>query len=249
MASGGVRWNPEDPVPEAPEGPNGEPVYASNIPAGAEERPVRWYPSGKVEAVECWFDGEVVGRRCYHETGELEGEWPERGGRSHGVDFCWYNPGRITSAEPRLNGFAHGRAKQWSDTGKLIGGYTMIHGTGWDLWWQDWPERPAELTEARAYRNGARHGFEWWLTDGRPREETHFSDGRKHGIERRWNAKGRLARGYPKYWIHDEQVTKRRYLRAAAKDPTLPPFDPRDNLPDREFPSPVREALARVRTS
>ncbi len=62
-------------------------------------------------------------------------------------------------------------------------------------------------------------------------------------IERVWNLRGRLRRGYPKYWIHEVQVTKRRYVRAAQDDPTLPPFRENENRPGRKFPTEIAELL------
>jgi hypothetical protein len=39
-------------------------------------------------------------------------------------------------------------------------------------------------------------------------------------------------------------MTKRQYLRARAKDPTLPPFRKTDNRPQRRFPA---EVIANLR--
>jgi hypothetical protein len=69
--------------------------------------------------------------------------------------------------------------------------------------------------------------------------------GEYHGIERRWNHRRKLHRGYPKYWVRGEAVTKRQYLKAAKSDKTLPRFRSRDNSPRRQFPPVVQKVLLR----
>jgi hypothetical protein len=115
----------------------------------------------------------------------------------------------------------------------------MRHGTGIDLWWISFENGSTYLSEVRYLRAGKRHGFEWWLNeDGRSVwRESHFRDGRMHGIERSWNGQGRLRRGYPRYWVDDVRVTKRQYVRARVGDAALPPFREPDNRPQRRFPS------------
>jgi hypothetical protein len=75
------------------------------------------------------------------------------------VQYRWDELGFLISAEPYEAGLAHGIAKQWHQ-GQLIGSYTMVHGTGLDLWWQS-SDRLIWLSEARYYRDGYRDGFEW----------------------------------------------------------------------------------------
>ena len=74
-------------------------------------------------------------------------------------------------------------------------------------------------------------------------EEKHWFNGQWHGIEREWNFKNKLSRGYPKYWVRGDAVTKRQYIAAARKDVTLPLFRPKDNSPKREFPPEIRRLL------
>lgn len=217
--------------------------YRSSIPKSARERVLATLvTSPKKYLVECVLNGEVVGIRHYHETGDLEHELPLKNGRAHGIEYWSSVPGKLISAEPYSNGLPHGTARQWSDDGKLIGTYTMKHGTGLDLWWQkSFENGKPYLSEARYYKDGKRHGFEWWLNDDQESvwEESHFRNDQSHGIERSWNCHGRLCRGYPKCWVGDARVTKREYLRAQAKDPTLPPFRESDNRPQRRFPPEV----------
>jgi hypothetical protein len=84
-------------------------------------------------------------------------------------------------------------------------------------------------------KDGQPHGYEWWLNEDQRsvRAERHWHDGRLHGIEREWNRSGRLKRGYPKYHIRGERVSKRAYVKACRKDPSLPIFESADNEPVR----------------
>ncbi|HZL18641.1 MAG TPA: hypothetical protein VFG23_12940 [Polyangia bacterium] len=75
--------------------------------------------------------------------------------------------------------------------------------------------------------------------------ETHFIDGKLHGIERSWGVSGKLDRGYPRYWVNDSRVTKRQYVVAAREDRSLPPFHERDNRTKRSLPARVRAEIER----
>ncbi|MBI3910905.1 MAG: hypothetical protein HY320_08220 [Armatimonadetes bacterium] len=213
-------------------------AYVSSIPEYAEERVTVRYPDGAKEQAEYYLAGERVGQRHFHPCGQPSVEYPLRNGVRHGVVYWWALPGEPLSAEPYENGVPHGTAYQWGRDGQLIGTYTLEHGTGIDLWWQDWEDGPVTLVEIHYMQGGFPHGFEWWLNDDQESvyEERHWDRGTLHGIERNWNLRGRLRRGYPRYWVHGKRVTKRDYLRAAAKDPSLPPFRPEDNDPRRTFP-------------
>lgn len=139
---------------------------------------------------------------------------------------------------------------QWSSyDGKVIGSYTMKRGTGIDLWKQEtYPGHSAYLSEARYIKDGNWHGFEWWLNEDQKtvQKENHFWENLQHGITREWNNQGRVKRGYPKYWVRNVRVTKRQYLKAQTKDPSLPPYREVDNLPRRRFPAEVLAAIPRV---
>ena len=101
-----------------------------------------------------------------------------------------------------------------------------VHGTGYDIWRWEWWEGFAPVSEVHSMQDGVPHGYEWWMdADQRSLDhERHWSEGKYHGIERRWNHQRKLHRGYPKYWIRGEAVTKRQYLKAAKSDKTLPRF-------------------------
>lgn len=222
--------------------------YRSSIPKAATEVVVAWYRKTRQKLRSNFLlSGELVGYRMFDRDGELDREVPLRNGVTHGVMYTWSDPGILRSAQPFYNGKPHGVAKQYGRNGDLIGTWRMSDGTGLDLWRQESYEgdQPPFLTEARYLRDGKWHGFEWWFlgANGRLSTERHFHEDLQHGIEREWNHHGRIKRGYPRYWIHGKQVDKRQYLRAVAKDPSLPPFAGRDNEPYRGFPPEVSEHL------
>jgi hypothetical protein len=219
--------------------------YRSSIPKAAQERVTATFAESPQKCTaEYILNGEVVGIRHFHKTGELEHECPLKNGVTHGIEYRSDIPGKLHSAEPFSNGLPHGTARQWSDDGKLMGSYTMRHGTGIDLWWGD-ECGSRYLSEVRYLKDGKWHGFEWWLNDDQKSvwQECHFQNSQMHGIERSWNHLGRLHRGYPRYWVNDVRMTKRQYVRACDKDPTLPPFRETDNRPQRKFPPEIIAVL------
>ena len=225
--------------------------YRSSIPQNAEERVVATRLSGRQRfKTEYILNGEVVGVRQFDENGQLEFERPMKNGVTHGTLYNVVD-GVVTFAEPYRNGLAHGIAKQWSIDGEPIGFYTMRQGTGLDLWRceANWDNGRVFLSEVRYVKEGKWHGFEWWLNEDQKSAHTehHFWENLQHGIERRWNSRGRLSRGYPQYWVNNKRITKREYLRACGEDPNLPRFRESDNRPRRKFPSEVLAAISRSR--
>ena len=108
----------------------------------------------------------------------------------------------------------------------------MVLGTGIDRWYTN----SGILTEERQYVSGQRHGYERWYDcgcEGQLFEEGYYWEGEPHGILRQWNHKGRLRRGFPKYFVNGQCVIKRHYLAHAKRDTRLPPFQVEDNQPFR----------------
>jgi hypothetical protein len=216
---------------------DGDNAYISDIPAEAQEKRT---DTGRVEY---YVGKEMVGIRLFSKSVDLQMEYAFKGGVRHGRFYRWTKPGKLRSMEPYENGVPHGTAYQWADDGTVLGTYTIEYGTGTDLWWQDM-DGNVTLSEVHPMKNGKSHGFEWWFSgDQTLWKERHWLNGEIHGIEREWNFKGRLSRGYPRYWLHDERVTKPKYVRAALKDPALPPFRIDDNEPRRDFPPEVAKHL------
>jgi hypothetical protein len=193
----------------------------------------------------------VVGCRGFDADGHITFDCGLRNGKRHGTAYRLDSPGKLLSATPYRNGLEHGVARQWSDEGRLIGSYRMRSGTGVDLWWQQTWTKPRRryLAEVRFARKGLPHGYEWWINEDQRSVhiERHWFDGQLHGIEREWNRRGRLARGFPRFYIRGWRVTPAVYRRSSALDASLPRFDPKDDEPRRIFPALVRTRLGRRR--
>lgn len=218
----------------------------SDIPPGVTEVEIRAYQeTGQAiffRVVECLLNGQVVGQRAYDSDGNLRIETPIRNGKKHGREYIWNETDALESVEPFVDGKQHGLAKQYGRKGKLIGTYRFIHGTGFDIWRWEREDGTTFISEIFSLRDGSLDGFEWWLNeDGRSVwHERHWHKGTVHGIERMWNSKNRLKRGYPKYWIQGKTVSKRTYLKAAEKDKFLPKFREKENQNRRKFPEDIK---------
>lgn len=224
--------------------PPASPTYRSDIPAEAEETVTAHHPNGARRETALHLDGALVGRRYYDEEGWLEGELPLRDGLAHGWQYRWHDGAALMHAEPWVQGQIHGTASQWDADGRLLGTYTLDHGTGLDLWWQRDDGGAVVLAEVHPLRQGRLHGRQWWFReDGTIWLEVPFREGKQHGVERSWNRQGRLKRGYPRYWRDGARITRRAYLRAAARDPEVPPVVAEENHPERRFPPEVQAAL------
>ena len=223
--------------------------FKSDIPANVIEQTTREFRrDGRAiyhRMTDCLLNGEVVGRRAYGEEGQLVTETPLRNGSRHGREFQWDDDGTLISIEPYLNGKIHGTAKQYGRDGSVIGTYSLHNGTGYDIWRAE-SEGAFYISEIHSLRDGLPHGYEWWLTE-KPRilwHERHWREGKYHGIEREWNIAHKLSRGFPRYWINGERVSKPKYLRAAKKDSSLPPFRVKDNSPRRRFPVEIEQLFS-----
>jgi len=112
--------------------------YHSDIPPGAQEREVKHEscggPDRNYRAVELILNGQVVGKREYNESGILILEEPIRDGCIHGTIYWWSDEGFLEFLEPYHEGLMHGTAIQFDPAGNVVGTYTMVHGTGFDIW-------------------------------------------------------------------------------------------------------------------
>ena len=224
--------------------------FKSDIPQNVVEQTIREFRrDGSAifhRLTVCVLNGEVVGQRAYGERGQLLTETPLRKGSKHGREYQWDDDGRLLLMEPYVNGKIHGTAKQYGRHGSVIGTYRLRHGTGYDVWRVENEDDAINISEIHTLRDGLPHGYEWWLTR-KPHivsHELHWYEGQYHGIERRWNVANKLSRGFPRYWIKGDRVAKRKYLRAAKKDLTLPPFRPKDNSPRRTFPVAIEQLFS-----
>ncbi|MBB6050695.1 toxin-antitoxin system YwqK family antitoxin [Armatimonas rosea] len=192
---------------------------------------------------EYYIEDELVGIRLWHPSGLPANEYAFQNGNKHGWQYFWNTKGNLISAQPYERGLQHGTAYQWANEGRLLGTYTMEQGSGFDLWWSEDEDGNTSLAEAYNFVSGQLHGYEWQFSNGQLRAEKHWYQDQLHGIERLWDQKGKLARGFSRYWLHGERVGKPLYLHAIAQDNTLPSLLPEADNPDRTFPREIAEAL------
>jgi antitoxin component YwqK of YwqJK toxin-antitoxin module len=212
-------------------------TYQTSIPADATEVVEEWHPNG-AKAYACYFlGGERVGCRQWDEDGGLMYDCGMRAGVRHGNVYCFYANGQMEEVQPYRNGQMHGTGKQWSEEGELLITWQLTNSTGVDLWCDSrtgtlaeehfWPG-PEDLGKARQWNNDEKTVWQ---------EYFYGLDKGYHGVWREWNARGRLRRGFPRYYVNDRKVTRRQYLRACAGDPTLPPYRPEEDDPHRQLPA------------
>jgi len=222
----------------------------SDIPFEAKELMVREYSQEGhliyLQIRECILNGQVVGQRAYDGNGNLMVETPLKNGKKHGREYIWREDSMLESVEPYFEGKLHGLAKQYGRNGRVIGTYRCVHGTGFDIWRQECGDGPIIISEVHSLQDGVPHGYEWWLNADQHSvwHERSWQQGKVHGIERMWNNKGHLRRGYPKYWIQGQAVNKHMYLKAARQDKTLQIFREQDNHPQRQFPPEIENQLS-----
>jgi hypothetical protein len=221
----------------------------SDIPPGVIEMESSAYKQdGNViffRVMDCLLDGRLVGQRAYDEDGNLHVETPIKDGHKHGREYIWNETGSLESVEPFFEGKRHGLAKQYGRKGKVIGTYRFNHGTGYDIWRWEQEDGSIFISEIFSLQDGSLDGFEWWLNEDQRSvwHERHWQQGRFHGIERMWNNQKRLKRGYPKYWINNQAVRKRDYLKAAEKDKSLPEYRKSEDQSRRKFPADIEKLL------
>ena len=158
----------------------------------------------------------------------------ERGGVCEG-DLLRLDGGWITQWVTVSNGIEHGTSWQFQ-WGRVIGRYTLEHGTGLDLWY----EARGVLSEEHPMREGTHHGpIRWWCDARRVWSEEWTHEGRRHGVWREWVIEEpmTLQSGFPSFWVSGEEVTRGAYERACDHDPTLRPYDPEEDAPERDLPA------------
>lgn len=221
----------------------------SDIPQNAVEVLLSEYheegPLIYFRVVDCVLNHQVVGRRAYDQDGTLRIETPLKNGKKHGREYVWDETDALESVEPYREGKLHGLAKQYGRNGDVIGTYRFTHGTGYDIWRYEKEDGSIGVSEIHSIQDGSPHGFEWWLNADQHSiwHELHWSQGKYHGIERMWNERGKLKKGYPKFWIQGKAVTRRAYVKAAEQDETLPDYQETEDRPQRRFPETIENLL------
>lgn len=205
------------------------------IPEGAAERVTQLDEHGRKTASEFWFRGKLAGRAFWNSDGTPCLAYGLRDGVVVGHQLE-YEDGAIIYVEPFVDGVHHGRAKQFRSDGRLllVSPFSPFkRGTGTDFWC----DKRGRLAEEHPLVRGRPSGTErWWNPDQKSiTSETEWLDGEWHGAKREWDDE-RLVRGFPKFFVRGERVAKRAYLKLAGKDPSLPPYRPEADLPERTLP-------------
>jgi hypothetical protein len=161
--------------------------------------------------------------------------WGLSGGEKHGPAVEWWANGRIAFVEHWKRGVLHGAARHYDHAGELLLVTRFVRGTGVDLWC-DLENRT--LSEETRLVGGRLRLRRWWNSDERTVHREELYGGKDHdgGIERAWNERGRLLRGFPKYVVRGERVDERRYAASAGEDETLPRCRSDDDDPRRGLP-------------
>jgi hypothetical protein len=214
-----------------------------SIPASATERVTKRDEQGRKTVSEFWFRGRKVGRVTWSPDGNDFIAVGLRNGVRVGYQLSYHDYGAIY-AEPFVRGVLHGLAMQFSSRGKLLLGSPFKRGTGTDYWCDD----DGRLAEEHPLVAGRPSGTErWWCEDQKTvYSETEWLDGEWHGATRYWN-NGRLDRGFPKFFVRGNRVSKRAYVQLAKTEPSLPPYCPEADRPARALPKVFLELKQRAR--
>jgi antitoxin component YwqK of YwqJK toxin-antitoxin module len=211
--------------------------YRSVIPKAAREVVDKSYADGMKEESSYFRGEELIGHRIWGEDGRtVLWEYRLKDGRKHGNELRFDGHGRILSIEPFRNGVAHGVARQFASDGSLLVFYTMRNGVGLDLWCYD----DGPLAEEHYFPDTGQLGYNRWWNDDNISvhgEESWIDGSGWHGIHREWNHKRRLCRGFPKFYVRGQQLTKKQYLRLCETDASLPPYTAEQDQPYRALPA------------
>jgi antitoxin component YwqK of YwqJK toxin-antitoxin module len=148
-------------------------------------------------------------------------------GRRIGLEVERLRDGRVLWRVPWVQGQMHGVAMQFDEAGRVLARSRFVKGRGVDVFLND-----GEITEFHEIVNSVRHGVTRWGNPLQPWAEEHYLRGKRAGVFREWKGK-RLQKGFPKYFIDDEEVSRAEYRRARRAQPELPRDFRRDDSPKR----------------
>jgi hypothetical protein len=134
--------------------------------------------------------------RFRYDSGKLQREVREKGGKLHGITRHWHPNGQLAAELRYRDGVIHGVGRQWNHHGKPLGDFTIVHGTGTQRYWHE----TGQLKMEGNYRHGKLHGrLRLWLSDGTLVAET--------------------------FHIEDKTVPRSVFLKTAATNPDWPQYN------------------------
>lgn len=142
--------------------------------------------------------------RDYHDNGQLRWEGTIKDGKAVGWNRHWHENG-VMQQECFFDddGLEHGVKKNWNKEGELLGECPFDHGTG--------------LSKS-------------WHENDRLESETYYVRGRACGRSRMWWEDGSLMS--VSYYLHGSDISRKKYLKACEKDPTLPRVEDDESDPE-----------------
>ncbi len=228
-----------------------EPAWPPGVPARAELKLI-----GRNE-VSVWGEFALAGHRIAQvvwgpKGGLLSERHFDAKGRPHGLEISRHEDGSVEWQVPWVRGQMHGVARQRDSKGHDLYRSRFFRGAGVDLW-----VLGDAITEFREHSNNQLHGIERWGHPLWPHEEGHYLGGKRAGIFRRWKG-ATLEKGYPRYFVDDQEVNSTRYVQVWRLRAELPRDLRGDDHRDRQLPpslqlvwlrKEVRERLVRKPSS
>jgi len=152
-------------------------------------------------------------------------------GRRTGLEVDRFPDGRMAWRVSWVRGQMHGVAMQFDETGRVIIRSRSVRGRGVDVF-----TNLRHISEFREMENSTLHGVTRWGDPLRPWSEEHYLRGQRAGVFREWT-RGKLQKGFPKYFIDDAEVSRAEYRRSGKTRPELPRDLRSEDAPKRTLPA------------
>jgi hypothetical protein len=139
---------------------------------------------------------ELEIKKTYYPNGQIEWEGSFKKGIPHGPNRRWHANGVLASEVYLKEGVPNGIGRQWDKNGNLIVTFEIVNGNGVQRKWDEAQQCFVENTFHKGRMTGKVRSY---LKDG-----TVLSEG---------------------YLFQGQTISKKRYMEACKKDPTLPRYD------------------------
>jgi len=142
--------------------------------------------------------------KSYHANGQLSWQATIKNGKPFGIVRQWHDNGVLErECFCDEDDLEHGVVKTWNKDGKLLGECSFDHGTG--------------VSKS-------------WYENDQLESETYCVRGKDCGRSRMWGEDGTLMS--VNYYLNGSKVTKKKYLEACKKDPSLPRYNDDESEPE-----------------